>query len=142
MSLSIDQAVTRNLPPNVDVIWNRQHPTRVLGNEIIQVQPASFLSPINACSTPEQGWRQKVPTTSPKILIALSPPNTPGGGPKSCMPSAFVHRNGSSEGELSQLVVDSPITWPRSLMASALLKQPPSVPRSCIPSVLVQRKAW
>ena len=45
MRFTVDEAVARNLPPNVDVICNCQHPTRVLGNQIIQVQPARFLGP-------------------------------------------------------------------------------------------------
>src|SRR5580692_524582 len=77
MRLSIDQAVTRNLPPNVDVIWNRQHPTRVLGNEIIQVQPASFLSPNKRVLDPSTGLEAKGANNLAKDIDCTEPTEYP-----------------------------------------------------------------
>jgi hypothetical protein len=46
-------------PQNVGVIWNCQYPARVLGNQIIQVQPASFLSPNKSVLHPRTGLEAK-----------------------------------------------------------------------------------
>ena len=59
MSLTIDEAVARNLPPHVYVKWNYQHPTGVGGNQIIQVQPASCLSPNKRVLGPRTGLEAK-----------------------------------------------------------------------------------
>ena len=59
MNLTIDEAVARNPPPRVYVKWNYQHPTRVGGNQVIQVQPASCLSPNKPVLGPRTGLEAK-----------------------------------------------------------------------------------